>query len=52
MIGVLELREKAGEWSLGEDIVEKDYVLGWLLWAIASEPALTDTWVFSQRVLF
>ena len=46
MIGVLELRERAREWSLREDIVEKDYVLGWLLWGIASEPALTNTWVF------
>lgn len=46
MIDVLELRERAREWSLREDIVEKDYVLGWLLWGIASEPALTDTWVF------
>lgn len=46
MIAVLELRERAREWSLREDVVEKDYVLGWLLWGIASEPALTDTWVF------
>jgi predicted nucleotidyltransferase component of viral defense system len=46
MIDVLELRERAREWSLREDIVEKDYVLGWLLWGIASEPALADTWVF------
>jgi predicted nucleotidyltransferase component of viral defense system len=46
MISVLELRERAREWSLREDIVEKDYVLGWLLWGITSEPALTNTWVF------
>jgi predicted nucleotidyltransferase component of viral defense system len=46
MIDVLELRERARELSLREDIVEKDYVLGWFLWAIASEPALADTWVF------
>jgi predicted nucleotidyltransferase component of viral defense system len=46
MIDVLELRERAREWSLREDVVEKDYVLGWLLWGIATEPALKDTWVF------
>ncbi len=46
MIDVLELRERGREWSLREDIVEKDYMLGWLLWGIASEPALTNTWVF------
>src|SRR5437879_11767719 len=46
MIDVLELRERAREWSLREDVVEKDYVLGWLLWGIASEPAIADAWVF------
>ena len=46
MIDVLELRQRAREWSLREDVVEKDYVLGWILWGIASEPALTDSWVF------
>jgi predicted nucleotidyltransferase component of viral defense system len=46
MIDTLELRERAREWSLREDVVEKDYVLGWLLWGIATEPALTDAWVF------
>ena len=46
MIDVLELRERGREWSLREDVVEKDYALGWLLWGIASEPVLTNTWVF------
>jgi hypothetical protein len=32
MIPLLEIREKSREWSLREDVVEKDYVLGWLLW--------------------
>jgi len=39
MIDVLELRERGREWSLREDVVEKDYMLGWLLWGIASEPS-------------
>jgi len=46
MIDVLELRERAREWSLREDVVEKDYALGWLLWGIASEPTIADAWVF------
>ena len=29
-----------------EDVVETDYVLGWLLWAIGTEPGLSDRWVF------
>ena len=46
MIPLQEIREKASEWSLRDDVVEKDYVLGWLLWGIASEPRLASTWVF------
>ena len=46
MIGLIELRERAREWSLRDDIVEKDYVLGWLLWGIASHPAIRASWVF------
>ena len=46
MIDILELRERAREWSLREDVVEKDYVLGWLLWGIAADPELGQSWVF------
>jgi len=37
---------RAAEWGLTEEVVEKDYVLGWLLWGIGSEPALRDHWIF------
>jgi predicted nucleotidyltransferase component of viral defense system len=40
---VLALR---AEWGLRDDVIEKDFVLGWLLAAIASEPRLADSWVF------
>ena len=46
MISNQEIREKAAEWSLRDDVVEKDYVLGWLLWGIATEPRLAATWIF------
>jgi predicted nucleotidyltransferase component of viral defense system len=46
MIGLIELRERAVEWSLRDDVVEKDYALGWLLWGIGSHPALASAWVF------
>ncbi len=46
MIGAAEVRERAREWSLREHVVEKDYVLGWFLWAIATDPALSASWVF------
>jgi predicted nucleotidyltransferase component of viral defense system len=40
---VLGLRD---EWQLDAGVIEKDYVLGWVLAAIANEPALASTWVF------
>jgi predicted nucleotidyltransferase component of viral defense system len=40
---ILALR---GEWNLRDDVIEKDYVLGWMLAAIAQQPELSDTWVF------
>src|SRR5215213_5325668 len=46
MISRRELDELRGEWSLAVDVMEKDYVLGWLLAGIAHHPALSLTWVF------
>jgi predicted nucleotidyltransferase component of viral defense system len=40
------LQVRAKEWGLAEEVVEKDYVLGWLLWGIGTQPALRDRWVF------
>src|SRR5712692_7674379 len=57
MIGKQDILERAAEWNLRPEIVEKDYALGWLLAAFASEPRTATTWVFqgrhlSQEVLF
>ena len=46
MIPKGEILALRGEWSLSEEIIEKDYVLGWLLAGIAAEPALRNLWVF------
>lgn len=46
MIGRIDLNERVGEWGLREDVVEKDYVIGWALWGIGSEPRLSEQWVF------
>jgi nucleotidyltransferase AbiEii toxin of type IV toxin-antitoxin system len=46
VIGRNALQARAREWGLSEEIVEKDYVLGWLLWGIGSEPVLRDRWLF------
>lgn len=46
MIGERDLRARVAEWGLRDDVVEKDYVLGWVLAGIGTEPALRDGWVF------
>jgi predicted nucleotidyltransferase component of viral defense system len=46
MISRASVQARAVEWGLTEEIVEKDYVLGWLLWGIGSHHALRDQWVF------
>lgn len=28
-----------------DHIIEKDYVLGWLLWGIAKHPVLSESWI-------
>jgi predicted nucleotidyltransferase component of viral defense system len=40
---VLDLRS---EWQIDVGVIEKDYILGWLLAGIANEPALRPTWIF------
>jgi predicted nucleotidyltransferase component of viral defense system len=46
MISRVSLNERVQEWGLREDVVEKDYVLGWVLWGIGPEPSLREHWVF------
>ncbi len=46
MIARAALQQRASEWGLTEEVVEKDYVLGWLLSGIGSHPRLRDHWIF------
>lgn len=46
MISALDIRERASEWGLSPDVVEKDYVLGWLLAALGADPVLGQSFVF------
>jgi predicted nucleotidyltransferase component of viral defense system len=46
MISRAHIDERVREWGLREDIVEKDYVLGWVLWGIGADPTLGMHWVF------
>lgn len=46
MIDKREILEGASAFSLLPGVVEKDYVLGWLLAGINAHPELADAWVF------
>ena len=46
MIPQRELAALRAEWSLDQNVIEKDYVLGWLLSGIAQNPELSHTWAF------
>lgn len=46
MITRADIVERVREWGLAEQVVEKDYALGWVLWGIGSDPVLGQQWVF------
>ncbi|MBI3615177.1 MAG: nucleotidyl transferase AbiEii/AbiGii toxin family protein [Candidatus Omnitrophica bacterium] len=46
MISHQTLKNLATQFLLREDIVEKDYVIGWVLWGIGTDPELKSTWIF------
>jgi predicted nucleotidyltransferase component of viral defense system len=41
-----DLQQLRAEWTLDIGVMEKDYVLGWLLAGIAQHSALAETWMF------
>lgn len=46
MIAKAELLEAAKSFGLLPQVVEKDYVLGWILWAIYNNQQLSEIWIF------
>ena len=46
MISKRELEQLRAEWSLDIGVIEKDYILGWLLAGIAQHNELASSWVF------
>jgi len=46
VISKQELLQLRAEWQLDVGVIEKDYVLGWVLAAIAAEPILAKHWIF------
>ena len=45
MIDRQEVMELSREFRLSADVVEKDYVLGWVLAGISNHPELEAAWV-------
>jgi predicted nucleotidyltransferase component of viral defense system len=46
VISKQELLQLRTEWQLDIGVIEKDYVLGWMLAAIAAEPTIAEHWIF------
>ena len=46
MIDKREILDQATATGLNPHVVEKDYVLGWLLWGVANHEATADAWIF------
>ncbi len=46
MIGHEEIKNLVTEWNIREDVIEKDYVIGWVLWGIGQDNDLKDKWIF------
>jgi len=46
MIPKREILLRSQEWRLRPEVVEKDYVLGWMLAAITAQPLAASAWVF------
>jgi predicted nucleotidyltransferase component of viral defense system len=46
MIDVAEIQATATDLGLSPEVVEKDYVLGWLLAGIYAHPTMSTSWVF------
>jgi|SRR5882724_921667 len=45
MISKQDILDRAAEWQLRPEVVEKDYILGWVLAALASNPEMRAGWI-------
>jgi predicted nucleotidyltransferase component of viral defense system len=46
MIRKIEIAEAARAWGLSQHVVEKDYVIGWVLIGLSTHQALQKQWIF------
>jgi len=52
LIDKTEIMDFTREFGLAARVIEKDYVLGWVLAGIFNHPAIGSSWVFKGRYLF
>lgn len=45
MISKQEILSRARDWGLRPEVVEKDYVLGWMLAAVSADPEASESWI-------
>ncbi len=45
MISQSEIQDHVKLWGLDDHVIEKDYVLGWVLWGISRHPNLSKEWL-------
>jgi len=46
MISYEDIRNLATENGVAEQIIKKNYIIGWVLWGIGQDPDLKDEWIF------
>ena len=46
MISLEDLRSLAVEWGIADNIAEKNYVIGWVLWGIGQDKDVSHKWIF------
>lgn len=46
MISRSDIEQRVREWGLREEVVEKDYIIGWVLWGIGRDERLGSAWAF------
>src|SRR3989338_9319636 len=46
MIALQEIKQESSRLNIREDIIEKDYILSWVLWGISQDAVLKDAFAF------
>ena len=50
MIAKADIMSRVREWRLRENVIENDYIIGWVLWGIGADPHLSTNWAFKGDI--